>query len=56
MRIDFSSPEKEEFTLVDYIGKFLDDLTEDMKGDSESQSAHHLLGILDKPTQLSKED
>ena len=31
MKIDFSFPGKEKFAIVDYIGKMLDDLPENLK-------------------------
>ena len=33
MTIDYSSPGKVIFSMIDYIGKMLDNLPEDMKGD-----------------------
>ena len=45
MTIDYSSPGKVIFSMVDYIGKMLDDIPEDMKGVSSTLAAHHLFDI-----------
>ena len=42
--------------MVECIEKMLDDLTEDMKGQSVTAAAHHDFDSVYKPTQLSKED
>ena len=45
MTIDYSLPGKEIFLMVDYIGKMLDDITEDMKGESSKTDVNHIFGI-----------
>ena len=46
MTIDYSSPGKVIFSMVEYIGKMLYDIPEDMKGVSATLAAHQLLDIL----------
>ena len=45
MTIDYSSPGKVIFSMIDYIGKMIDDILEDMKGESALPAAHHLFDI-----------
>ena len=45
MTIDYSSPGKVIFSMIDYIGKILDYILEDMKGGSATPAAHHLFDI-----------
>ena len=45
MTIDYFSPGKVIFSMIDYIGKMLDDIPEDMKGESSKTAANHLFGI-----------
>ena len=45
MTIDYSSPGKVILSMIDYIGKMLDNIPEDMKGGSATPAAHHLLEI-----------
>ena len=40
--IHYSSPSKEIFSMIDYIGKIIDDITEYMKGELSILDAHHL--------------
>ena len=42
MTFDYSSPGNLIFSMIDYIGKMLDDISEDMKGESATPAAHHL--------------
>ena len=59
MTIDYSSPGKVIFSMIDYIGKMLNDITENMKGESAKPSAQYLFDIAEdeknytKPTQIS---
>ena len=46
MTIDYSSPGKVIFLMIDYIGKMLDNIPEDMKGESATTATHHLFGIV----------
>ena len=43
--IDYSSPGKLIFYMIDYIGKIIDDIPEDMKGESVTPASHHLFDI-----------
>ena len=45
MTIDFSSPGKVIFSMINYIEKMLDDIPEDMKVKSATPSAHQLFDI-----------
>ena len=45
MTIDYSSPVKLIFSMINYIGKMLDDIPEDMKGESATPAAHHIFDI-----------
>ena len=45
MTIDYSSPGKVILSMIDYIGKMLDDIPDVMKGESSTTAAHHLFGI-----------
>ena len=42
MNIYYSSPGKLIFLMIDYIGKMIDDIPEDMKGESDTPAAHHI--------------
>ena len=54
MTIDYSSPSKVIFLMIDYIEKMLDDIPEDMKGESSPPAAHHLFEISKDATKLSQ--
>ena len=57
MIIDFSDPGNVTFTMIDYIHKMLEDLPEDMKGETVSPPAHHLFTINeDDPILLCEKD
>ena len=56
MTIDYSSPGKLIFSMIDYIGKNLEDITEDMKGESATPAAYHLFDIAEYATKLSQAD
>ena len=56
MTIDYSSPGKVILSMIDYIGKILDDISEDMKGESDTPAAHHLFEISEDATELSQSD
>ena len=43
--IDYSSPGKVTFLMIDYIGKMIGDIPEDTKGESATPDAHHLFDI-----------
>ena len=40
--------------MMKYIGKMLDDITEDMKGESATPAAKHLFEISEDTTKLSQ--
>ena len=42
--------------MIDYIGKMLDDIPEDMKGESATPAAHHLFDIAEDATKISQAD
>ena len=46
--IDYYSPGKLIFSMIDYVGKSLDNITEDMKGKSATPDANHLSDIADR--------
>ena len=54
--IDYSLPGKVIFSMIDYIGKMLDDIPEDMKGGSATPAAHHLFDIAEDATKISQAD
>ena len=56
MTIDYSSPGNLIFSMIDYIGKILDNIPEDMKGESATPAAHHLFDIAEDATKLSQAD
>ena len=56
MTIDYSLPGKVMFSMVDYIGKMLDDIPENMKGESATPTAHHLFDISEDSTKLPQAD
>ena len=53
MTIDYSSPGKVILYMINYIGKMLDYIPEDMKGESAIPDAHHLFDISEDATKLS---
>ena len=40
--------------MIDYIGKILDDIPEDIKGESATPDAHHIFDIAEDATKLSQ--
>ena len=42
--------------MIGYIGKMLDVIPEDMKGESATPAAHHLFDIAEDATKLSQSD
>ena len=56
MTIDYSSPVKIIFSMINYIGKIIDDIPEDMKGESSTPAAHHLFYIAEDAMKLSQAD
>ena len=55
MTNDYSSTDKVIFLMIDYIGKFIDDIPEDIKGGSSTPAAHHLFDISEDATKLSQD-
>ena len=56
MTIDYSSPGKVIFLMIDYIGKMIDNIPEEMKGESATPAAHHIFDIVSDATKLSQAD
>ena len=56
MTIDYSSLGKVIFSMINYIEKIIDDIPEDMKGESSIPSAHHLFDIAEDATKLHQDD
>ena len=56
MTIDYSSPGKVILSMIDYIGKIIDDIPEDMKGEWSTPDVHHLFDIAKYATKLSQAD
>ena len=54
MTINYSSSGKAIFSMIDYIGKTLENIPEDMRGESATPAAHNLFGIAEDATKLSK--
>ena len=54
MTIDYSSPGKLMFSMINYIGKILDNIPEDMKGVSATPAAYHLFYIAEDATKPSQ--
>ena len=54
MTIDYSSPGKVIFSMIDYIGKMLDNIPEYTKGESATPAAHQLFDISEDATKLSQ--
>ena len=48
--IDYSSPGKVILLMIGYIGKMLDSIPEEMKGESDTPVAHHLFDISEDTT------
>ena len=55
-RVMKSSPGKVIFSMINCIGKMLDDFPEDMKGESATPAAHHLFYIAEDATKISQAD
>ena len=56
MTIDYSSPGKVILSMIDYIGKMIDDIPKEMKGESATPAAHHPSDIAEEATKLSQAD
>ena len=56
INIDYSSLGKVKFTMVNYIGKMLDDIPRDMKVKSETPDSHHFFDASEDATKLSQTD
>ena len=54
MTIDYSSPGKVIFSMIEYIGKILDNIPEYMNGESATPAAH-LFDIAEDTTKLSQD-
>ena len=54
MTIDYYLPGKVIFSMINYIGKMLNDITEYMKGESATPSAHHLFDTAEDAAKLSQ--
>ena len=54
MTMDYSSPGKIIFLMIGYIGKIIDNIPEDMKGESATPTAHHLFDISEYATKISQ--
>ena len=54
--IDYSSPGKEILYVVEYIGNMIDEILEDMKGESATPFAHQLFDISVFATKLYRTD
>ena len=52
LNIDYSSSGNIIFLMIDYIGKMLDNILEDTKGESATPAAHHLFDIAEDTTKL----
>ena len=56
MTIEYSSPVNFKLSMVDYTGKIINDVPEDMRGGSATPTAHHLFDIAEDATKLSRID
>ena len=56
MTIDYSSSSKAIFSMIYYIGKIIDNIPEEIKGESATPSVHHLFDIAENATKLSQAD
>ena len=56
MTIDHSSPGKVILWMIDYIGKMIDYIPSDMKGESSKPTAHQLFYIVQDLTKLYQAD
>ena len=56
MTIDYSSPGKVIFSMIDYTGKMIDNIPEYMSSESATPAAHHLFDIAEDTTKLSQAD
>ena len=56
MTIYYSSPGKLIFSMIEYNGKTIDDIPEDMRGESATYAAHHIFYIAEDATKLSQAD
>ena len=54
--INYSLPVKVKFSMVNYIGKIVDDIPENKKGGSETPAAHHLFDISEDATKMYQTD
>ena len=52
--IDYSSPGKVIFSMINYTGKILDNITEYTKGESATPASHHIFDNAEDATKLSQ--
>ena len=56
MTIDYSLPGKVILSMINYIRKMIDDIPEDMKGQSSTPATHQLFYIIEDSTKLYQAD
>ena len=56
MNIDYSSPGKLIFSIINYIGNMIEDIPEGMKGVSATPAVHHRFDIAEDAIKLSQSD
>ena len=56
MTIDYSLPGKLILSMIDYIGKILDNISEDMKGELSTPAAHQIFDIAEDANKISQAD
>ena len=56
MTIYYSLPGKLILSMIDYIGKMLDNIPEHMRGESFTPPSHYLFDISEEATKLSQAD
>ena len=56
MTIQYSSPVKVIFLVINYIGKMIDDIPEYMNLESYTPASHHLFDIAEDVTKIPQDD
>ena len=56
MTIDYSSPDKVIFSMIDCIGNMIDEMPGAVKGESATPAAHNLFEIAEDTTRLYQTD
>ena len=56
VNIDYSFPGKVIFLMIDYIGKMIEGILEDMKGETATPTSHQLFDIAEDAKKLSQAD